>query len=333
VNVNIVAIVGPVMATASVFALVLLCLIRNRKKHQEKANRIIDQFFDDQKNHNLSLRMSESGDMEHLSRRINAFIAHMDRIISLIQIRTKDTEDNAEALYTLIDKAYSHVKALTVLIEIIDKRILEQAASISQVAKVLQDIHIHQSKAITLQIDQINTSVSLFSELKESTRNMEKIIEENIIGYENLSNHAGDGKKEMLKLQEMMDTLTVKIRTVFEANKAINSIASQTNLLAMNAAIEAAYAGESSKGFAVVADEIRSLVESANKQSRIITDSMNSLKESMENAVHTSKNTSISFDNIFTAIENMDTNQNELVKAVYSQRENIEGMISQFTSI
>jgi methyl-accepting chemotaxis protein len=330
---NIVAIVGAVVATSAVFSVVLFYLIRNSKNYQGKANEVVDQFFNDQKNHNLSLRMSESGETEHLSRRINAFIAYMDSVISHIQIRTKDTEKNAEALYNLIDEAYSHVKALAVLSEMIDKRIPEQAVGIGQVAKTLQNIHLRQSKVITLQMDQINTSASRFSELKESVQNMEKIIQDNVTGYVNLSNHAGAGKDEMLKLQEMIDTLTTKISTVFEANKAINGIASQTNLLAMNAAIEAAHAGESGKGFAVVADEIRSLAENANKQSRIITDSMNSLKESMEEAVHTSKNTSISFDNIFTAIKNMDTNQNELVKAVNSQRENMDGMISQFTSI
>ncbi|MDR0721779.1 MAG: heme NO-binding domain-containing protein [Treponema sp.] len=326
-------IVGVAVASAAVSVVGVSLFYRRREAYQGKTYQAMDQFFTDQKNYNLTLRIPENGSMKHLRERINAFIAYLDRVVSLIQNRTKHTEENAETLYKLIDEACSRVKALTVLIEMIDKRIPVQAASIGQVAKVLQDIHAYQNTAITTQIDQISTSASLFTQLETSIQNLDQIIQDNVTGYTNLTSHAGAGKEEMLKLQEVVDTLTVKISTVFEANKVINRIASQTNLLAMNAAIEAAHAGESGKGFAVVADEIRNLAESSNKQSRIITDSMKSLKESMENAVHTSRNTSLSFDNIFTSIKNMDANQNNLVKAVNSQRGNMEELIRQFTGI
>ncbi|MDR0629779.1 MAG: methyl-accepting chemotaxis protein [Treponema sp.] len=330
---GIAIIAGVAAVSAAVSAVGVMLFYRRREAYQGQTYQALDQFFMDQQNYNLTLRIPEGGGMKHLRERINAFIAYQDRVLSLIQNRTKHTEENAEALYKLIDEACSRVKALTVLIEMIDKRIPLQAASIGQVAKVLQDIHTYQSKAIATQIDQVSASAALFTQLKTSIQNLDQIIQDNVTGYTNLTSHAGSGKDEMLKLQEMVHTLTVKISTVFEANMVINRIASQTNLLAMNAAIEAAHAGESGKGFAVVADEIRSLAESSNKQSRIITDSMKSLKESMEKAVCTSENTSLSFDNIFTAIKNMDANQNNLVKAVNSQRGNMEALILQFAGI
>jgi methyl-accepting chemotaxis protein len=328
------AMVGIAIVSAAVSAAGVILFYKRREASQRQTLQGIGKFFSNENNRNLTLRIAVQG-MRGLDigNGINGFIAYLDGIVALIQIRTRQTEENAEALYKLIDEASSRVKALTTLIDTVDKRIPVQAVSIGQVARVLHDIHAFQSKAISIQMNQVNTISTLFEELKGSTHNIDRILQDNVRDYTNLNNYAGIGKDELFKLQEMMDTLTTKIGTVFEANTVINRIASQTNLLAMNAAIEAAHAGETGKGFAVVANEIRTLAESSNTQSRIITESMKSLKESMENATHTSNNTNLSFEHIFTAIKDMDANQKELVKATGKRSGTMEELISQFTGI
>jgi methyl-accepting chemotaxis protein len=98
----------------------------------------------------------------------------------------------------------------------------------------------------------------------------------------------------------------------------MENIASQTNLLSMNAAIEAAHAGETGKGFAVVAGEIRKLAESSRLQSKTIGDVLKKIKASIDKITK-------STENVLTKFEAMDSG----VKTVVNQEENIRNAMEE----
>jgi methyl-accepting chemotaxis protein len=118
-----------------------------------------------------------------------------------------------------------------------------------------------------------------------------------------------------------------------------SSDAGQTNILAMNAAIEAAHAGEAGKGFAVVAGEIRKLAELSAKESEAISGEIKKMERAIEQISLVSQETIGAMDTIFTEIRNMDdsfTIVNHAVEAqavggtkVLSALQSIQDMIDQ----
>ena len=104
---------------------------------------------------------------------------------------------------------------------------------------------------------------------------------------------------------------------LLDASAVIQHIASQTNLLAMNAAIEAAHAGETGKGFAVVADEIRQLAEEAGTQGKTISSVLKDLKTEIDIVVNETQNVHQRFQTIFQLTSEVKKQENIMKSAMH----------------
>jgi methyl-accepting chemotaxis protein len=288
---------------------------------------------------NLSLRVSGAGgdrEVVHLRDRINCFLGDLDSRLNLVQMGTNQTQENAESLYNSIAETHANTISIARSISAVKERIFEQADNIRHLSVSLSEVNqslMRQNNMIDEQTEGIKSSLSLVQEVGSGIQKIDRIIRGNMVEYDALNSNAASGRETVTQLHQMMNALSVKLETVLEANKAINVIASQTNLLAMNAAIEAAHAGESGKGFAVVADEIRKLAENAGTQSKIINESMSDLKQSMETAVKTGNDTNESFDRIFNSVQAVTVDQQEIVDEVRRQAGNTENIVSNFEHI
>jgi methyl-accepting chemotaxis protein len=115
---------------------------------------------------------------------------------------------------------------------------------------------------------------------------------------------------------------------LLEINAVMENIASQTNLLSMNAAIEAAHAGEAGKGFAVVADEIRKLAESSSEQSKTISTVLKKIKESIDKITKSTDNVLARFEAIDSSVKTVADQEGIIRNAMEEQGEGSKQVLS-----
>lgn len=153
-------------------------------------------------------------------------------------------------------------------------------------------------------------------------------------GVVNLSALAHDGEERVAEISQSIQELVQSTSRMEEMNTLIGDVAGRTNLLGMNASIEAAHAGEAGKGFGVVAEEIRALAEEASEGSRTIASILSDTQEMMEQAEKSGQATTDFFSKMSEEIQQVATTLNQLLnrlKEITSGTTEISEAINGFT--
>jgi methyl-accepting chemotaxis protein len=268
-----------------------------------------------------SINVHSKDEIGDLAKYFNLTLEKIRNLVAIIKKQASALFDIGTELAGNMSETAAAINEITANIQNIKSRAINQSASVTQTNATMEQI--------TVNIDRLNGHVERqTSSVSRSSSAIEEMLA-NIQSVTNTLIKNGDNVKELIEASEVgragLQEVAADIQEIareseglLEINAVMENIASQTNLLSMNAAIEAAHAGEAGKGFAVVADEIRKLAESSGEQSKTIGAVLKKIKGSIDKITR-------STDNVLNKFEAIDGG----VKIVADQEENIRNAMEE----
>nr|WP_296850221.1 methyl-accepting chemotaxis protein [Treponema sp.] len=261
------------------------------------------------------LKVGTQDEIGHLASGFNDFTEKLHSIVSELKDSKDDlhlygeqlgamVQDNADFLGKMVDSIKGVNEEISNQHNKVDDSV-GAADTISQAVETLRDLLQKQEQGV----EQASTAVTqMIGNITSVSNSVEKMAVE----FTNLQNDVDKGIAQQHEVNIQIQEIESQSKMLNEANKVISSIASETNLLAMNAAIEAAHAGDAGKGFAVVADEIRKLSETSAAESKKISAQLKGILGAISGVVDAS---SLS-DRSFTAVADKIQGTGNLVREI-----------------
>ncbi len=250
----------------------------------------------------LTVKVNSYGEKDELGHSVIKMTSDLHQIIQLLEKNAAELNTSSLMLANAASESSEATNQIARTIQQVASGITQQTESVNRTALSVEQM----SRAIDGVAQGAQEQASATNRASEITNQLSTVINQ-VAGNaaavvresEQAATAAGEGSKTvtdtldgMVRIQEKVGQSAAKVQEMGKRSSEIGTItsmiediASQTNLLALNAAIEAARAGEAGKGFAVVADEVRKLAERSSTSAREINELVKGIQETVDEAV------------------------------------------------
>lgn len=275
-------------------------------------------------------------DLGRLSADLNRFIEALSTTVENIKITSGENITVKEDLVVTINETSASVQQMSAgassikdQMSKLDVQIRESTKEVDVVTEGIGGL----SDALNDQVAMVEESTSSVTEMIASIGNVADITQKKRAATEKLVQTAQTGGNQLDATTAIIEEINGRIGEIRGTTDIIQNVAAQTNLLAMNAAIEAAHAGEYGRGFAVVAEEIRKLAEASSLNSKQIAKVIKEMIARIQEASDAGSATKRAFADIDTEVRGVASSLDEINSSMMELQAGGQQILEAMTSL